>query len=363
MDLPTLLTDISERLGDLTTALLIGLLTGALFGFAAQRSAFCLRSAAVELARGRPGSRMAIWLMAVGAAVLSAQGARMTGLFDADTAQLMNFAGSWSGAVIGGLIFGIGMVLARGCSGRLLVLAGTGNLRCMLAGLVFALVAQFTIGGFLAPVRQWVNGMSMTAGGRNMDLLAELGAGPLFGVLVGAAMLLVAVGLARRTGTGLSAGVFAMITGIAITIGWVLTYTQSLVSFEPLGVVSATFAAPSAGVVLSLMTAEFALDFSLGLIPGVFLGAFLGALAGRELRLEGYHSVPQMLRSLGGGALMGFGGVLAGGCAIGAGVTGVSIFVGPLMLATMCFFIGAWVADRIVDREAAAAHHPVRLQR
>lgn len=363
MDLPTLLTDISERLGDLTTALLIGLLTGALFGFAAQRSAFCLRSAAVELARGRPGPRMAVWLMAVGAAVLSVQGARMAGLFDADTAQLMNFAGSWSGAVIGGLIFGVGMVLARGCSGRLLVLAGTGNLRCMLAGLVFALVAQFTIAGFLAPVRQSVNGMSMTAGGRNMDLLAEFGSGPLAGVLVGAVMLLAAIGLASRAGIGRGAGIFAVVTGIAITIGWVLTYTQSLVSFEPLGVVSATFAAPSANVVLSLMTAEFAMDFSLGLIPGVFLGAFLGALVGGELRLEGYHSVPQMLRSLGGGALMGFGGVLAGGCAIGAGVTGVSIFVGPLVLATVCFFIGAWAADRVVDREAAVAHDPVRVQR
>lgn len=363
MDLLTSMTALSERLGDLTTALLIGILTGALFGFAAQRSAFCLRSAAVELTRGRPGPRMAIWLMVVGAAVLSAQAARMTGLFDADTAQLMNFAGSWSGAVIGGLIFGVGMVLARGCSGRLLVLAGSGNLRCMLAGLVFALVAQFTIGGFLAPVRQSVNAMAMTAGGRNMDLLGHFGGGPVPGMIIGAVMLLVALGLAIRSGTGWKAGIFAVIAGIAVTVGWVLTYAQSQVSFEPLGVVSATFASPSATVVMSLMTAQFALDFSLGLIPGVFLGAFLGALVGGELRVEGYHSVPQMLRSLGGGALMGFGGVLAGGCAIGAGVTGVSIFVGPLMLATFCFFIGAWVADRIVDHKAAVAHEPVQVQR
>lgn len=363
MDLLTLLTDISERFGDLTTALLIGLLTGTVFGFAAQRSAFCLRSAAVELTRGRPGPRMAIWLMAVGAAVLSAQLARMVGLLDVDSSQLMSFAGSWSGAVVGGLIFGVGMVLARGCSGRLLVLAGTGNLRCVLAGLVFAIVTQFTIAGFLSPVRQSVNALSMTSGGRNTELLAQLGAGPVFGAVIGAVMLVIALGLAWRAGTGWKAGIFALITGIAISVGWVLTYAQSQVSFEPLGVVSATFAAPSAQVVMSLMTAQFALDFGLGLIPGVFIGAFLGGLVGGELRLEGYSSVPQMLRSLGGGALMGFGGVLAGGCAIGAGVTGVSIFVGPLVLATICFFIGAWVADWIVDREAASAQRPVQVQR
>ena len=361
MDLLTPMTGLSERVGDLPLALYIGLATGTLFGSAAQRSAFCLRSAAVELTRGRPGPRMAIWLMAGAAAILSAQGARMAGLFDVDTAQLMQFAGSWSGAAIGGLIFGAGMVLARGCSGRLLVLAGTGNLRCVLAGLVFALTAQITIAGALSPVRQWVGGLSMTSGGTNLELLGS--AGPGAGLAIGAAVLIAALILARRAGTGLGAGLFAIVTGLAVTVGWVLTYTQSQVSFEPLGVVSATFAAPSASLLLSLLTDDFALSFSLGLIPGVFAGAFLGGLVGGELRLEGYHSVPQMLRSLSGGALMGFGGVLAGGCAIGAGLTGVSIFIGPLCLATVCFFLGAWIADWLVDREAAEAHAPVQLQR
>lgn len=363
MDLLTPMTSLSERLGDLPLALGIGLATGGLFGFAAQRSAFCLRSAAVELSRGRAGPRMAIWLMAVAAAIISAQGARMAGLLDVETVQLMQFAGSWSGAVIGGLIFGVGMVLARGCSGRLLVLAGTGNLRCLLAGLLLAIVAQFTIGGFLSPVRQWVNGLSMTPGGRNVEVLSALSMGPAAGLGIGVCVLILSLWLARRAGTRIVAGLFALATGVAVSIGWVLTYAQSQVSFEPLGVVSATFAAPSAAILLSLMTDDFIMGFSLGLIPGVFGGAFLGGLAGRELRLEGYHSVPQMLRSLSGGALMGFGGVLAGGCAIGAGLTGVSIFIGPLCLATLFFFLGAWIADRIVDRAAVEAHAQVQLQR
>ena len=59
--------------------------------------------------------------------------------------------GSLSGAAIGGALFGVGMILARGCSSRLLVLAAQGNLRSVLSGLVFAVTAQAAWTGVLAP--------------------------------------------------------------------------------------------------------------------------------------------------------------------------------------------------------------------
>ena len=69
----------------------------------------------------------------------------------------MAVAGSWSGAVIGGLMFGAGMVLgARGCSGRLPgFLAATGNLRSVIAGMVFwgAGRSKWALYGWLAPPR------------------------------------------------------------------------------------------------------------------------------------------------------------------------------------------------------------------
>lgn len=95
----------------------------------------------------------------------------------------------------------------------------------------------------------------------------------------------------------------------------------------------------------------------------MFIGAFLGGLAGRELKWEAYHDAPQMLRSLAGGALMGFGGMLAGGCAIGAGLTGTSVFNATLWLAAIMFFAGAWIGDHIFDRKAAEAAAPVQVQR
>ena len=47
---------------------------------------------------------------------------------------------------------------------------------------------------------------------------------------------------------------------------------------------------------------------------------------------------------------MGFGGMLAGGCAIGAGVSGGSIFVGTAWLALFSMWIGAMATDFLVDQ-------------
>jgi uncharacterized membrane protein YedE/YeeE len=48
------------------------------------------------------------------------------------------------------------------------------------------------------------------------------------------------------------------------------------------------------------------------------------ALLTGRFELEGYRSPQHMLRSAGGGALMGTGGVMAFGCSIGQGLTGMS---------------------------------------
>jgi len=362
MDLLTVLTGISERVGDLATALLVGLLIGVVFGFAAQRSAFCLRSAAVEFARRRAGRAMAIWLLTFSTAMVWVQGAQMAGLFRPDTARIMSVTGSWSGAIIGGLVFGIGMVMARGCSGRLLVLAGTGNLRTVTAGMVFALTAQMTLSGALSPLRQSLAGIWVTPGGRNVNLLDAAGLPQWAGLVIGLIFAVAAIWLAVRARTGARVLIWACGAGFAVALGWVLTYALSQVAFDPVTVTSATFAGPSAQVAMAVLTTDAGLSFDIGLIPGVFIGAFLGALAGRELRFEGYRDAPQMLRSMGGGALMGFGGMLAGGCAIGAGLTGTSVFNATLWLAAVMFFVGTWIGDRIFDRSAAEAEAPVQVQ-
>jgi uncharacterized membrane protein YedE/YeeE len=344
------LTPLLDRFEEPQLAALFGLFTGMVFGVAAQRSSFCLRAATVEFARSILGDRVAVWLLTFSTAMIWVQGAQLLGLFRAEDARMMAVTGSWSGAVIGGLMFGAGMVMARGCSGRLLVLAATGNLRSVISGLIFAVVAQMSLHGWLAPLRQFLAGLWVTPGGRNIDLLANLGLPQGTGLVIGAGIAAVALWLAARNRIGLRTLVFASGVGFAVALGWVLTFSLAQVAFDPVSVTSATFSGPSANTLMFFLTENPTLDFDIGLVPGVFLGAFLAAAWGRELKFQGFDGESQMRRSMAGAALMGFGAMLAGGCAIGAGVTGGSIFVATAWLALLCMWIGAGITDFLLDQ-------------
>lgn len=344
-----------ERIGEAPTAALLGLLTGVIFGVAAQRSRFCLRAATVEFARGRMGDKVAVWLLTFSTALVWVQGARLAGLLDTGEARMMAVPGSWSGAVLGGLLFGVGMVLARGCSGRLLVLAATGNLRSVVSGLIFAVVAQMTLTGWLAPLRDWLAGLWITGGGRNVDLLASSGLPSGGGLVLGLSAALVALELARRARIGAGRLVFASGVGFAVAAGWVATYALAQLAFDPVQVESATFTGPSANMLMFFLDRSAVLEFDIGLVPGVFLGAFLAAASAGELRFEGFDGAHNMRRAMIGAALMGFGGMLAGGCAIGAGVTGGSIFAGTAWAALAAMWAGGMGAVTLMEPRGAAA--------
>ncbi|TLP58414.1 YeeE/YedE family protein [Parasedimentitalea maritima] len=344
------LISLVERIGEAPTAALFGLLTGVVFGVAAQRARFCLRAATVEFARGKMGGSVAVWLLTFSTALVWVQGARMLGLMDSSSARMMAVPGSWSGAVIGGLIFGVGMVLARGCSGRLLVLAATGNLRSVVSGMIFAVVAQMSLSGVLSPLRDRLANLWITADGRNMDLLTTSGLPDFAGFVIGSAIAALALVIARQNRIGASRLVFASGVGFAVALGWVLTYALSQVAFDPVQVESATFTGPSANTLMFFLEHGSVLEFDIGLVPGVFIGALLSAAVAGELKFQAFDDAPTMRKAMTGAALMGFGGMLAGGCAIGAGVTGGSIFVGTAWLALFCMWVGAIATDWLVDQ-------------
>ncbi|MGB8621808.1 MAG: YeeE/YedE family protein [Paracoccaceae bacterium] len=346
---------IVERVGESNAAALFGLLTGIIFGVAAQRSAFCLRAATVEFARGSIGPRVSVWLLTFSTAMVWVQGARMLGLMDVNQARMMAVPGSWSGAVIGGLLFGVGMVLARGCSGRLLVLAATGNLRSVVSGLIMAVVAQMSLHGWLAPLRNRLAALWTTAGGHNLNLLEAAPVPDGSGLVLGLAVALAALWFAHRNRIGVRVLVFASGVGFAVAVGWVLTFGLSQVSFDPVTITSATFTGPSANTLMFFLEANPVLGFDIGMIPGVFLGAFAAAALAGDFQFQGFQDADNMKRAMTGAALMGFGGMLAGGCAIGNGVTGTSIFAGTAWLALCCMWAGAVATDFVLDQPGLRA--------
>ena len=351
------LVSIIDRIGEAPTAALLGLMTGAVFGVAAQRSRFCLRAATVEFARRQLGPRVAVWLLCFSTALVWVQAAELLGFFRVEEARMMAVPGSWSGAVIGGLVFGVGMVMSRGCPGRLLVLASSGNLRSVVSGLIFAVVAQMSLKGILAPTRDRLASLSITEGGQNLNLIDWLGLPRESGLILGLAIAFLALVIARRNRIGVSTLIFASGVGFSVALGWMSTYALSQVSFDPVTVSSVTFSGPSATTLMFFLSPERILEFDVGLVPGVVLGAGVSALIGGQFRLEGFDGESSMRRSMTGAVLMGFGAMLAGGCSIGAGVTGGSIFVGTAWLALFCMWLGAAVTDLLFDQriERAAA--------
>lgn len=341
---------IIDQIGEGPTAALFGAITGAVFGVAAQKSNFCLRAATVELARGKFGGKVAVWFLTFSTALVWVQAAQLFGLFRESDSRMMSIPGSWSGAIIGGLMFGVGMVLSRGCSGRLLVLASTGNLRSVVSGLIFAVTAQMSLKGILAPYRDRLASLWITPGGENVNLLMALHLPDWSGLAIGIVFALAGLYLAARNQIGIRVWLFASGVGFAVAVGWVLTFTLAQVAFDPVPVNSVTFSGPSANTLMFFLDRHAVLEFDVGLVPGVVLGAFLSSLLSGQFRWQAFDSVPVMRRSMIGAVLMGFGAMLAGGCAIGNGVTGGSIFAATAWLALFCMWIGAMVTDFLLDQ-------------
>ncbi|MEX8518362.1 MAG: YeeE/YedE family protein [Leptothrix sp. (in: b-proteobacteria)] len=346
-----------QQLGEMWTITTLGAAIGLLFGFFAHRSRFCLRSAVIEFARGTHEGKLTVWLFTFSTAVLLTQGFILLGWLDVRDARQLAARGSLSGAAIGGAMFGTGMILARGCSSRLMVLAAQGNLRALLSGLVFAVTAQSALNGLLSPLRSAVAGWWTVEGGASRDILALTGLGHPAGLAFGAIWLVAALIWARRQRVRFWGWFGAIGVGVMVACAWLLTYKVSRAAFDlVVPIQSLSFTGPAADTLMLVLSPPGQpLKFDLGLVPGVFAGAFLSALLWRELKLEGFQGGQAMRRYIIGALLMGFGGMLAGGCAVGAGVSGAAVFTLTSWVTLSTIWSAAMLTDRLIDRPIEAA--------
>lgn len=346
------LETIINALGEGETATIAGLMVGLAFGAFAQRSRFCLRAASIEFWRGSIGPKVAIWLLAFGAAVAGTQAFIYFDFLDVSEARQLATPGSLSGAIIGGAMFGVGMILARGCASRLLVLSATGNLRALMTGLFLTLVAQASLNGGLSPVREFLASLWMVDGGPSRDLIGLLGFDGTWALGFGISLVILAIVFALKNWVSGWVMLGAAGVGGMVAVGWAVSYAISSVSFDPAGVKSISFIGPSADTLMGLVNQpSLSLGFDLGMVPGVFVGSFIAALLARDLKLECFSiDTKPMPRYLGGAALMGFGGMLAGGCAVGAGLSGGAVFALTAWVALSSMWAAAGLTDYLLDR-------------
>lgn len=342
-----------DAIGEPATVALAGFVLALAFGFLAERSGFCTRSAILEIIDRKAATALPVWLLALGVAIFLTQLSIYNGWIAAGESRFFRTPQSLSGAAIGGALFGIGMALARGCTSRLMVLGASGNLRALATAGVIALVALATYQGFLVPLRDGLGGLANTGllGGNDVAQLLENSNA---GLAIGGAVLAAAAITALRSRVSAWKAAGGALIGALITGGWYATYQLSSQVFDPIEIESLSFSRPSANAVNYLASggAQEYLSLDTGMIAGLLLGAFAASLVFRSFKLRrfGETGTPHFVRYLAGGALMGFGGILAVGCTVGAGFTGGSVLaVSSLLgLAAMMSFCAA--TDLILRR-------------
>jgi len=335
-----------ESLTPRSAALILGLALGAVFGALAEVSAFCFRRGIVA----GPDRRAALgtWMVALAVAVAATQAAVAAGLLDLSGHRLLAAELPWLAIGAGGLAFGAGMVLARGCPARLTVLAASGNLRAALVLLVFALVAQAAMKGALAPAVQALAAPRLGIGAG----LAALPFGPL---PVAAALVAAALALALRAGAPRRHLAAAGGIGLVVAAGWLGTGLVLQDAFDPIPVESLAFTAPMADT-LFWTAAATAVDpgFGPGLVAGTLAGAFMLARFSGRFRWQSFTGPAETGRYLAGAGLMGVGGVLAGGCTIGAGLSGIPTLSLAALYALAAIATGAVATDRALSAAGRA---------
>ena len=327
----------------------LGLISGLLFGVLAQRTRFCFRRSVVgPRTERRPA--LGVWLMALAAAIAGVQGAVASGLIDFGDHRFMASSLPVVAIVTGGLMFGAGMVLTRGCISRLTVLSGTGNLRAATVLLVFAVAAHATIKGVLSPLRTGLGGFGLDLG--SYASLASLPGGALlWSAVLGGGALIYALRSGNRRGTLLMAAAL----GLLVPAAWVGTGFVLYDDFDPIAMESLSFTSPSSDTIFWLIaSSSIPAGFGAGLIGGVILGSLGAALTFREFSWQSFESPAQTGRYGAGAVLMGVGGVLAGGCTVGAGLAGIPTLSVAALLALSMIAIGAKLADAALVRFSAS---------
>jgi uncharacterized membrane protein YedE/YeeE len=337
-------------------------------GVVVNKTNFCTMGAVSDWINIGDTGRFRAWLLAIAVAVLGVSFLEPAGLVDAGAAFPPYRSGQliWAENLLGGILFGIGMTLASGCGNKCLVRIGGGNLKSVLVFLVIAVIAYYMINPFPGSDQtlftvlfyDWIRPLAvdleagqdlgtLVAGSENA-MQARMVIGGILGVV-----LLVIVFSSRDLRGSFDNILGGLVVGLAVLAAWYVTsnaiididgeqyglqaYAQQWdflaesdagkpADTRPLAAQSFTFINPM-GQMAGYTAAGFQqayLTFGVMAVLGVVLGSLLWSVVSRSFRIEWFASLRDLFNHLLGATLMGFGGVLALGCTIGQGITGIS---------------------------------------
>ncbi|HSH83890.1 MAG TPA: YeeE/YedE thiosulfate transporter family protein [Guyparkeria sp.] len=356
---------------------------GLAFGAIAAATRYCNMGAVSDWVLSGDLGRMRAWLLSIAVAIAAVAVFEFAGLFDLDQTRVNYRAAHfpWLRYLLGGLLFGIGMVLAGGCTTKTLVNIGQGDLKSLWAYLIVGVTAAALL---YWPAARWFVDQTLAWPGLSFESLSiehqDLGsllAASTQGLLKASlgdwrlgTGLLFAAGLAiwlwrldggrhmRRTDVIGGLGI-----GLAIAAGWLWTgstFGQALMSeaslaFQPpagSGSQSLSFVAPAAEL-LRLASDPLSawptwLTFGIVAMLGVIFGAAFWTILRRQFCWQGFRSWSQFGSYTAGGVLMGSGGIIAMGCSVGQGLSGTSTLALGSLLALVSIVLGAFSTLKIM---------------
>ena len=327
---------------------ILGLLIGIAFGVIAQKNKFCFSGSIKDYILTKSTKRGASVIMAIIIAIISTT--LMASYFQIDLTQSSYFKSNinYLAVITGGLLFGTGMMIADGCSSRSLVKYAQGDSNALITLIFIAIFAYATTKGLLFGIlNPFINNpflieISSKIENFQMNIFVVLA------ILV--AILLYLIKRIKRV-FSLFDGV---LVGLLVSISWFVTGYIGQDSMErEIALAGISFVYPSAKT-LELFTYYEVneLSFGVSMVCGVLAGTFIMSFFNKRYSFgcTSAQNINKVKYNMIGGALMGTGGILAIGCTVGQGLTGLSTLAFSSALAIISIFISAVITGKILNK-------------
>lgn len=327
---------------------ILGLFIGIAFGVIAQKKQFCFSGSIKDYILTKSTKRGASVIMAMIVAIISTT--LMANYFQIDLTQSAYFKNNinYFAIITGGLLFGTGMMIADGCSSRSLVKYAQGDTNALITLIFIGIFAYATTKGLLYGILDpFINNTFLIEISANLENF-KMNIFVVLAILV--AILLYIIKKVKRV-FSLFDGV---LVGLLVSIAWFVTGYIGQDSMERvIDLTGISFVYPSAKT-LELFTyyevneLSFGISMVIGVLIGTFVMSFInkkysfGCTSGQNINKVKYNMI--------GGALMGVGGIMAIGCTVGQGLTGLSTLAFSSALAILSIFISAIITGKILAK-------------
>jgi uncharacterized membrane protein YedE/YeeE len=342
-----------------------GLISG-LLGVVMSRSHFCTMGALSDWFNMSDFGRLRQWLAALVSAILITQIIWAIQSIHVETSFYLTPKLTWLSHLIGGLLFGFGMVLGSGCGSKTLIRLGHGSLKALVVVLVMGLAAYITMRGLLAMPRvSWIESqvIELSVAQDLPRLIFGNNATPWQRILSACGVCALLLGLMALMGKSSAnnrlqvfsglwvGGLIAAMWFVSASLGYLEedpnTLKEGFIATNSKGPESFSFVAPIAYTIDYLMLfSDRSKTLSIGIVSvfGMVVGAFIDALLSRRFRLEGFTGLEDTGMHLLGAVLMGVGGVTAFGCTVGQGLSAASLLALSAAISLPAIALGAWLA-------------------